>query len=70
MSAVNELMSARTTSHKQQRLQSHTVTLIWHASKYKVHKLHQSMYQVTTTTTTTTATTKTARCYTIRGTRS
>ena len=29
------------TQTQRQRPESHMVTLIWHASKYKVHKLHQ-----------------------------
>ena len=36
------LISARKMSHKQQqRLELSTVTLTWHASKHKVHTLHQ-----------------------------
>ena len=36
---TRELISARTTSHKR-RPESPTVTLTWHASKYKVNKLN------------------------------
>ena len=32
------------TKTQQQRHESPTVTLTWHASKYKEHKLHQTMY--------------------------
>ena len=36
------VISPRKTAHKQQqRPQSPTATLTWHASQYKVHKLHQ-----------------------------
>ena len=35
------LISARETSYKQQRHESPTVTLTWHACKYKVYKHHQ-----------------------------
>ena len=39
---TRELIGTWKTSHKrQQRHESPTVTLTWHASKYKVHKLHQ-----------------------------
>ena len=41
---TRELICARKTSQQrrqQQRPQYPTVTLTWHASKYKVHKLHQ-----------------------------
>ena len=38
------VISARKTSHKQQqRPEPSTITLTWHASKYKVHKLHQEL---------------------------
>ena len=46
---TKELISAlRKTSHEQQqqRLQSPTVTLTWHVSKYKLHKLHQRYSQM------------------------
>ena len=32
---------------QQQRPESPTVTLTWHACKYKVHKLHQFLFSVT-----------------------
>ena len=38
---TKELINARKTQTQQQRSESLTVTLTWHASKYKVHKLHQ-----------------------------
>ena len=38
---TRELISARMTSQHNDRLESLPVTLTWHASKYKVHKLHQ-----------------------------
>ena len=42
---TRELISARKASHKlmiqKQRPESPTVTLTWHASKYKIHQLHQ-----------------------------
>ena len=36
---TRELISTQKMSHKQQRPESPTVTLTWHASKYRVHKL-------------------------------
>ena len=36
------LTSARKPSHKHNRPESPTVTLTWHASKYKVHKRHRN----------------------------
>ena len=36
-----ELFSEYATQVQQQRSKSPTVTLTWHACKYKVHKLHQ-----------------------------
>ena len=42
---TRELIIARKTSHKQQqRLESPTVTVTWHASKYKVHEQHLVQY--------------------------
>ena len=40
---TRELISTQKTPYRmqQQRPESPTVTLTWHASKYKVHKLHQ-----------------------------
>ena len=38
---TRELISARKTSHKHKRPESPTVTLTWHACKYKVHTFHQ-----------------------------
>ena len=37
-----ELFLSESTQTQQQRPESPTVTLIWHASKYEVHKLHHS----------------------------
>ena len=39
---TRELISARRASHKQPRPKSPMVPITWHASKYKVHKLHHS----------------------------
>ena len=39
--ATREFISARKTSHKHNRDPATTATPTWHASKYKVHKLHE-----------------------------
>ena len=38
----NNQRSKYVTQVRQQRPESHRITLTWHACKYKVHKLHQS----------------------------
>ena len=46
---TRELISARKTSHKHSNKDSSpTVILTWHASKYKIHKLHQGYMLVRT----------------------
>ena len=41
LKGVNQRSKAVTQTPQQHRSDSPTVTLTWHASRYKVHKLHQ-----------------------------